>query len=70
MGNLPAAQAKYAEALQLNNQTGYRRGMAFALSGLADVLTQRGDLARQKSQDAANIRRELGEQLTGAVSQV
>jgi len=46
-------------------------GSAFALAGLADVLTHRGDLvqARQRSQEAANIRRDLGEQLTGAISQ-
>ena len=35
------------------------------------MLTQRGDLAqaRQKAQEAANIRRDLGEQLNSALSQ-
>ena len=55
----------------MDNQIGYKRGSAFALSGLADVLMHRGDLAqaRQKAQDAANIRRDLGAQLNMAITQ-
>ncbi len=47
MGDLPAAQEKYTEALQLHNQIGYKRGMAFALSGLADVLTHCAAISRR-----------------------
>lgn len=59
------------EALELDNQIGYKRGAAFALSGLADVLMHRGELAksREKALDAANIRRDLGAQLNTALSQ-
>ena len=71
VGNLAGAEAKYKEALELDNQIGYKRGSAFAIAGIADVLTHRGHLAqaRQRSQEAANTRRDLGEQLTGAISQ-
>jgi len=46
--------------------------MAFALAGLADVFTQRGDLAqaRQKSQEPQLFARDLGAQLNTALSQM
>jgi ATP/maltotriose-dependent transcriptional regulator MalT len=64
--------SRSANGLKIQKETGYRRGQAYALSNLADLLTVTGDFpeARKLAEQALALRKELGENTNVAISQL
>ncbi|MGA3073557.1 MAG: tetratricopeptide repeat protein [Bryobacteraceae bacterium] len=71
-GNLTEGQKMLEQAGAFWKESGNRGALAFALSNLAETAETRGDLlaARQKHQEALSIRRDLGQQVGAAQSEI